>query len=146
MSALPIGSIVLFDGATPPAGWYDCDGSTQNGLVTPNLIGAFPRGVLASGGSLGATGGATTHSHTNSASGYTAHGHAASGSNSGVSSGTTVGNIWGGNTYTGVAGHQHFTSSPALSSQANHQHTIPGTDTATSMPPYIRLRYIIRCE
>ncbi len=145
MADLPIGSIVMFDGVTPPVGWYDCDGSTHSGVVTPNLIGAFPKGVP-SGGTLGATGGSDTHSHTNLDTGYQTHGHTATSENSGAASGTTIGDIWAGSTYSGVAGHQHLLSVAALSNQNSHKHTTPNTAAGSSMPPYIRLRYIMRCE
>lgn len=145
MADLPIGSIVMFDGVTPPVGWYDCDGSTHSGVVTPNLIGAFPKGVP-SGGTLGATGGSDTHSHTNSDTGYQTHGHTATSANSGAAVGSSIGNIWDGSTHSGVKEHQHLLSISALSSQDSHKHTVPNTDSGSSMPPYIRLRYIMRCE
>jgi microcystin-dependent protein len=145
MVDLPIGSIVMFDGVTPPAGWYDCDGYTRGGITTPNLIGSFPRGVLASGGSLGATGGSTTHIHTNVDSGYATHGHGAVSGNSGISSGSSVPNIWADSSY-GLYNHQHLISVAAVSSQASHKHPIPNTGEGSSLPPYIRLRYIMRCE
>ena len=70
MADLPVGSIVMFDGVTPPTGWYNCDGSTHSGIVTPNLIGRFPKGVP-SGGTLGETGGSDTHDHSNLDTGHT---------------------------------------------------------------------------
>jgi microcystin-dependent protein len=145
MADLPIGSIVMFDGANPPVGWYDCDGSTHSGITTPNLIGRFPKGVP-SGGTLGATGGSSTHTHTNLDTGYQTHGHAAASANSSVGSTPSVGNIWGGSTYSGVGQHQHLLSISALSSQDSHKHTVPNTASSSSLPPYIRLRYIMRCE
>ena len=145
MADLPIGSIIMFDGITPPVGWYDCDGSTHSGVVTPNLIGRFPKGVP-SGGTLGAIGGSSTHTHTNLDTGYQTHGHATTSANSGAASGSSVGNIWSGSTYTGVKEHQHLLSIAALTNQNSHKHTSPNTVAGSSMPPYIRLRYIMRCE
>lgn len=145
MAELPIGTIVMFDGVTPPAGWYDCDGSTQGGLVTPNLIGAFPKGVLASGGVLGATDGFTTHVHTNESTGSATHGHAQVSGNSAMSNGNSVPNIWAGGS-TGLGEHQHLLSVAAVSNQESHVHTVPNTASGSSLPPYIRLRYIMRCE
>ena len=145
MADLPIGSIIMFDGTTLPVGWYDCDGASHGGVTTPNLVGRFPKGVP-SGGTLGATGGSSTHSHSNLDTGYQTHGHAATSGNSGAASGTTVSNIVSGSTYTGVSGHQHLLSVSALSNQNSHKHTVPNTDSGSSMPPYIRLRYIMRCE
>lgn len=144
MADLPIGSIVMFDGSTLPAGWYDCDGGTYGGIQTPNLIGAFPRGVLASGGSLGATGGSNTHVHTNSVTGNATHGHAGDSLNSGMASSPTVGGVWTGTNY-GLDDHNHLLTLAAVSNQASHYHSVPDTDAGSSLPPYIRLRYIMRC-
>jgi len=145
MADLPVGSIVMFDGVTPPTGWYNCDGSTHSGIVTPNLIGRFPKGVP-SGGTLGETGGSDTHDHPNLDTGYATHGHGATSGNSGGADGTTISGVWSGSTYSGVAGHQHLLSVAALSSQNSHKHTTPNTAAGSSIPPYIRLRYIMRCE
>lgn len=145
MADLPVGSIVMFDGVTPPTGWYNCDGATHSGIVTPNLIGRFPEGVP-SGGTLGETGGSDTHIHSNPDTGYTTHGHGATSGNSGEADGTTISGVWSGSTYSGVGGHQHLLSIAALSNQNSHKHTTPNTAAGSSMPPYIRLRYIMRCE
>lgn len=144
MADLPIGSIIMFDGSTLPAGWFDCDGSTHGGIETPNLIGKFPMGVP-SGGTLGAVGGASTHDHANLDTGLQTHGHAATNANTGTSSGS-VGGIWGGTSYYGLAAHQHAVSIGAVSEQASHKHTMPNTDSASLLPPNISLRYIMRCE
>ena len=145
MADLPVGSIVMFDGVTPPTGWYNCDGSTHSGIVTPNLIGRFPKGVP-SGGTLGEVGGSDTHVHSNLDTGYATHGHGATSGNSGGASGEVVDSVWGGSTYSGVDEHQHLLSVAALSNQNSHKHTTPNTAAGSSMPPYIRLRYIMRCE
>ena len=145
MADLPVGSIVMFDGVTPPTGWYNCDGSTHSGVVTPNLIGRFPKGVP-SGGTLGEVGGSDTHVHSNLDTGYATHGHGATSGNSGGADGATISGVWSGSTYSGVGQHQHLLSVAALSSQNSHKHTTPNTAAGSSMPPYIRLRYIMRCE
>ena len=49
---IPIGGIIMWSGTTVPPGWALCDGSTNNGVVTPDLRGRF---VLASGSGLGLT-------------------------------------------------------------------------------------------
>lgn len=146
MAELPIGSIIMFDGATPPVGWYDCDGNTYAGVQTPNLVGSFPLGVPASGGSLGATGGASTHVHTNVNTGSNTHGHAGTSANSGNRN-AQIDGLWeSANTYDTVDNHNHLISMTAITGAESHAHTVPNTDAATSMPPYIRLRYIMRCE
>lgn len=145
MADLPVGSIVMFDGTSLPVGWYDCDGSTHSGIVTPNLIGVFPKGVLVSGGSLGATGGVSTHSHSNPSTAGNTHSH---GSVSKVSSGQN-GNqdgVASGSTHQGFINHTHNVTISNVNSPANHAHTTPNTAAGSSMPPYIRLRYIMRCE
>ena len=144
MADLPIGSIVMFDGATLPAGWYDCDGSSHAGVTTPNLIGKFPRGVPI-GGTLGATAGASTHTHANLDTGNQTHGHAGTSSNSGQS-GADVGGIWAGTYAYGLANHQHLLTAPAVTGAQSHKHTMPNAESATSLPPNISLRYIMRCE
>ena len=143
MADMPIGSIVMFDGTTLPAGWYDCDGSTHGGVQTPNLIDKFPRGVPA-GGSLGAAGGSPTHVHANVSSGSATHGHPESSSSAGAS-GSPVSNIWSGSTY-GLYTHNHLVTIAAITGAQSHSHTMPNTDVASSLPPNISLRYIMRCE
>ena len=142
---LPIGSIVMFTGNGMSVGWYVCDGGTYAGIVTPNLVGAFPKGVPAAG-TLGVTGGATTHVHTNSNTGYADHGHAATSANTGGFDGNPVSDIWAGGSDAGVNTHTHPISEGAVSGQASHAHTVPNTDAASSLPPNISLRYFMRCE
>lgn len=62
---IPLGGIIMWSGATPPAGWALCDGGTYYGRTTPDLRGRF---VLASGAgagltarSVGQTGGEENH-------------------------------------------------------------------------------------
>lgn len=141
---LPIGTIIMYDGTTLPYGWYDCDGGTYNGLVTPDLIGSFPRGVP-SAGTLGATGGSVTHDHSNSNTGNASHGHAGKTDSTGGRVGT-IGSNWAGGSYETVNDHNHTITVAAITGAEIHNHTMPNTDEASSLPPYIRLRYIIRCE
>lgn len=145
MADLPIGSIIMFDRVTPPVGWYDCNGATYGGITTPNLMGLFPKGVP-TGGNLGAIGGSPTHSHANQNTSTASHGHGKSTGNSTVTATPMVDGIWSGNTYQGVESHGHPIEIEALSAQNPHVHTIPDSDAGSSMPPYIRLRYIMRCE
>lgn len=143
---LPIGSIILFDGSLLPFGWYDCNGTTHNGIVTPNLVGAFPKGVPA-GGSLGMTGGALTHSHTNQDTAAETHGHGAKSAASGSPSGGDISGIKNATGSNPVVGsHTHTITINAVSNQASHAHTVPTTEPASSLPPNITLRYIMRCE
>ena len=143
MADLPIGSIVMFDGAVLPVGWYDCDGAIHAGIQTPNLIGKFPKGVPA-GGSLGETGGSPTHVHSNVNTGNASHGHPESSVSSGASD-SPVGNIWAGTT-AGLYTHYHMVTIAAIVNSVLHGHSMPDTDAVSSLPPNISLRFIMRCE
>lgn len=48
----PVGSILMWTGATPPRGWVLCDGSVVAGVTTPDLRGRF---VLGAGNGPGLT-------------------------------------------------------------------------------------------
>lgn len=56
-SQVPLGAIIMWSNSTTPEGWVDCDGSTVNGIQTPDLRGLFVRGVDTQT-PLGVTGGA----------------------------------------------------------------------------------------
>ena len=61
---LPIGVIVMWSGTQIPTGWALCDGGTYNTKTTPDLRGRFIYGSNPGAGlNIGATGGATTHTH-----------------------------------------------------------------------------------
>ncbi len=57
-TSIPIGGIIMWSGAgvTLPSNWKLCDGSTYNGVTTPDLRGRF---VLSSGSGSGLTGRST---------------------------------------------------------------------------------------
>ena len=38
---VPVGGIIMWSGTTVPTGWALCDGTTKNGVVTPDLRGRF---------------------------------------------------------------------------------------------------------
>ena len=66
----PVGGIILWSGAANalPTGWALCNGTTQNGQATPNLVNRFVVGASDTY-AVGATGGYTdavliTHTHT----------------------------------------------------------------------------------
>jgi len=113
-NSLPIGSILIWSGtvASIPTGWQLCDGT--NG--TPDLRGRFVMGV-SSGENPGATGGASTHSHSGTASASSQR-------------------IWiddnsGGTDYWG--------------SPSSHTHPI-SIDASSHLPPYYKLAYIMKMQ
>jgi len=110
--SLPAGSIIMWSGtlSSIPEGWQLCDGT--NG--TPDLRGRFVMGV-SSGENPGATGGASTHTHSGTASASSQR-------------------IWiddnsGGTDYWG--------------SPSSHTHPI-SIDAASHLPPYYKLAYIMK--
>lgn len=114
---MPIGAIMPYAGATAPAGWHLCDGSTHGSAAlqavigtttTPNLRDKF---IKASGPThaLGATGGAATVTLTAAQTGLVGHNH----------TGT-------------VAAHTHSvdfanTTSGNMSAASSHTHTAYGS-------------------
>jgi len=112
--SLPAGSIIMWSGTLSliPEGWQLCDGT--NG--TPDLRGRFVMGV-SSGENPGATGGASTHTHSGTASASSQR-------------------IWiddnsGGTDYWG--------------SPSSHTHPI-SIDASNHLPPYYKLAYIMKMQ
>jgi len=144
---LPSGVIVMWSGtlASIPSGWALADGT--NG--TPDLRDKFIYGVSASE-NPGATGGATSHSHTYST--VPLHNHSASvstdGSHShgnGIIGTSSFGNFVG-------AGNSYL-SSANTTAGGSHTHTVtigstgstnPTTATTSSLPPYYKLAFIMK--
>lgn len=62
-SGVPSGVIVMWSGASIPAGWALCDGGVHNGVQTPDLRDMFIVGA-GSSYSIGATGGEASHTLT----------------------------------------------------------------------------------
>lgn len=136
--ALPVGSIIMFYDAIAnrPTGWEICDGT--NG--TPDLRSKFVYAASADG-EVGATGGATTHSHTNSPTNDSSgHTHPVS-SGLGWGGGTTTGGTGSGISVANAHGHSGSTTSD---SGGVHSHTINSTSTDGNLPPYVKIYYIMR--
>ena len=76
---IPLGGIIMWSGTTPPAGWSLCNGTSVNGVQTPDLRGRFilssGTGAGLTGRSLGATGGEENHKLTTAE--IPAHAHSA---------------------------------------------------------------------
>ena len=136
MMNLPVGSIILWAEAAIPEGWQVCNGT--NG--TPNLVGRFPRGA-SSDSDLLTTGGSATHVHGNGSTGSGgAHTHAGISGTTGVSS---TSNVYGGPEGPAAQPHTHKYSA-SVQSGGEHSHAIGNTGSASSMPPYKTLVYIMR--
>lgn len=137
--ALPVGSIVLWKGvlSSIPAGWKICDGN--NG--TPNMSARFAYGAKVDG-DVGVTGGASTHTHTNSSTeGAGSHTHSLDVPITGGGSSRNA------STYGGVslcAGMHDHSLSATSGTDANHTHTIGDTGSASTLPVYVNLFFIMR--
>ena len=170
-TSIPIGGIIMWSGAgvTLPSNWKLCDGTTYNGVTTPDLRGRF---VLSSGQGSGLTNRTTGQTGGSekvalSESEMPKHSHGVSASTSGNDGGHTHGHSWSGgipaNVYGGVnrswnsgGGHTDGTALTIDSTSSNHSHTITVTESkkggnATldvvaheNMPPFYVLAFIMR--
>jgi len=122
--AVPIGSIVMWYTATPPAGWLLCNGQAVSSTLypqlraimttTPNLTGRFPLGVSGTTYPLGDVGGAASATYTT----VTAHTHTmASDATAATNNANVIGGISGSVTE-GTVGTN------------NHTHSVTGTSSA----------------
>lgn len=136
-SAFPVGGIVPFSkpAANIPTGWYICDGT--NG--TPDLRGMFIYGATDDTDLL-STGGAVTHVHTNpSTNNAGSHTHTAGGQTGGPSA---TASATSGAANVASSGHHHHISF-STESAGSHSHTIGDTTAGSSLPPYVKLYFIM---
>lgn len=136
-------------GTEPDTHWCLCDGITTNNLTVPDL-----RGKMILGSStehtIGETGGSETHTHsvsgtvgttTLSTTQMPAHGHSytfrASSRDCGYASGSPM--FWQ---------HTATANTGNAGGSQSHTHTLSGAQSgsASSLPPYYVLAYIMRCE
>lgn len=136
---LPIGSIIAWDNDTIPTGWQLCDGTND----TPDLRDKFVRGANNDTDLLG-TGGGTSHTHTNSATdtgNSHSHGDYVVNGNSGNSGASAV---VSGSGATSSGNHTHYLEG-TVQYVAAHSHTLSDTNSVTTtLPPYIKLYFIMR--
>lgn len=161
---VPVGGIVAFSGTfggtgsrfpidmkskKAMTGWCLCDGTTTNGLAVPDLR---DRMIMGAGTTYktGAKGGAATHTHsvsgtvgatTTTLAQTAAHGHAT----------TAAGTAGGGPAYTlvdgGTGGGDGSVATTKVGGSASHTHSLTGakSGSASSLPPYYALAFIMRC-
>ncbi len=137
-SSFPIGGIIAFYKAASliPAGWQICDGT--NG--TPDLRSRFIRGA-SQDADLGVTGGSETHTHSNpSTNSAGAHSHTVSGGSSPASSSFGAAS---GSTSAAAGGHTHNVNIKT-GTKGDHSHNVGATGSASTLPPYVMLYYIMR--
>lgn len=142
---IPVKTIALWSGNsdTIPEGWRICDGSTQDGFTVPNLKKRMIY-IPATDSQVGSSGGNNIHNHgrasnTNSVG---AHYHSL------LFGGTTpsankIGVKSGSNALIAKWKHYHLGNKNSKSS-GDHNHTLPATNNANHMPPYINLYYIMK--
>lgn len=158
---VPVGGIVAFSGTfsgrnpvdmkskKAMTGWCLCDGTATNGLAVPDLR---DRMIIGAGTTYktGAKGGAATHTHsvsgtvgatTTTLAQTAAHGHAT----------TAAGTAGGGPAYTlvdgGTGGGDGSVATTKVGGSASHTHSLTGakSGSASSLPPYYALAFIMRC-
>jgi hypothetical protein len=127
----PAGSLLFWNLTTLPVGWSLCDGN--NG--TPDLRNKFLK-CVDSAENPGATGGASTHTHTTTAHNHTQNGHSHTGTTSGPSE-TTYG--FGGG---GFPSNTHTHSFTSDATTATNQTATPDMDTINGEPTFKKLLII----
>jgi hypothetical protein len=135
---LPIGTIIAWENLTIPSGWAICDGAGG----TPNLVDKFVMGASIDGDVRG-TGGATTHTHTNSATSTRAtHNHGGSKTGS-MGGGSTAQASVGSGESVATTSHTHG-AIVAITGADGHSHTVGDTGSSSSLPRYIKRAFIRR--
>ena len=141
MTPLPVGAILPFTEplANRPTFFNHCNGSTYDGVATPNLRDRFPLG--ATSGDLGNSGGSTSHSHSqpNVNSG---------GSHSHTFSGTVQGGGYVGvyavpqGAVPAIGSHEHYFGNE-LSTDSAHSHSVSDTGSSSHVPLYVMLHLLM---
>ena len=139
--ATPTGVITIWYGTSGsiPSGWVLCDGSND----TPDLRSHFVMGA-SSDGEVNTTSGSNTHLHSSApslASGG-GHSHSFSGTTNSQTGGTVAGSGYSGS-YRKSISHSHSYSGTAAIGGA-HTHTVGASESSSSLPPYVKLYYIMK--
>ena len=159
--AVPIGGILPFSGtfggtgnrfpiplgsSEPLLSFCLCDGTTTNGLPVPDLRGLFIRGASDSV-PAGSTGGSETHAHglSGTVGGTTLTVEQMPGHNHTANVGKF--HVGGNNRGTYSSGDNVVASTSQTGGSQSHTHSLSGaqSDSASNLPPYYALAYIMRC-
>jgi len=142
---IPVKAIALWSGEldTIPEGWRICDGSTQDGFTVPYLKQCMIY-IPTTDSQVGSSGGNTIHNHgraskTNDGG---AHYHRLTFLST-YPDADKIGVKSGSNALIAKWAHYHSGNKNSKSSGA-HNHTLPATNDANHMPPYINLYYIMK--
>ena len=142
---IPVKTIALWSGEldTIPEGWRLCDGSTQDGFTVPNIKGYIIY-VSPNDTSVGYVGGNTIHNHTRASKTNDggAHYHRLQFASIPPDA-DKIGVKSGSNALIAKWAHYHLGYKNSKSS-GKHYHTLPATNDANHMPPYINLYYIMK--
>jgi microcystin-dependent protein len=136
---VPIGTIILWADAVIPMNWQVCDGT--NG--TPDLRNRFVRGASDDSDLLD-TGGSTTHVHTTTNATGSAGNHNHNGTVYTTDSDQNVYAKTGETPTISAAGKHNHAITLNQSDVGAHTHTVQDTKSASNMPPYIKLVFIMR--
>ena len=137
----PVNGIMMFghNSSNLPPDFVICNGSNN----TPDLRSRFVWGA-ASDADLGNVGGATTHTHGNSSTGSSGgHSHTLSATLGSSTShiGVSAADNWD------FASHGHtHSASRSSGADSNHSHTLGSTGNGSSLPPFLRLWFVMRVE
>lgn len=138
----PIGGILMWNGtiATRPLKTNICNGL----LGTLDLRTYFVHGASIDA-DIGDSGGSLTHVHANANTGSSgSHSHT---TNIPIGGPTTKTNQASGYAGTTVSDGSHdHTMNPATDTDADHTHTVGATDSASNLPPFVKLYFVMRTE
>lgn len=142
---IPVKAIALWSGEldTIPEGWRICDGSTQDGFTVPDLQ-QYMIYIPATDSQVEDGGGNTIHNHgraSNTNSGG-AHYHRLTFLST-YPDADKIGVKSGSNALIAKWRHYHLGYKNSKSS-GDHYHSLPATNNANHMPPYINLYYIMK--
>jgi len=142
---IPVKAIALWSGNldTIPEGWRLCDGSTQDGFTVPKIKQDIIY-IPTTNSQVGSNGGNTIHNHGRASNTHSggAHYHRLQ-FGSILTNADKIGVKSGSNALIAKWAHYHSGNKNSKSS-GDHYHSLPATNNANHMPPYINLYYIMK--